>query len=188
MLVQLTEKSFLSGHDVTIGVEFGIYDMEIDGHNVRLQIWDTCGQESFKAITRTYYRGAQGVLLVYDVTRRETFAYLEGWISECTDNADDNVTILLVGNKADLEGQRAVSYEEGKAFAEERNMQFLEASAKTSQNVEEAFRKSALVIYEKFKNGQISLDTNESIKGTSLRRNKSTTSLRKNEKTDKCCN
>jgi Ras-related protein Rab-2A len=135
--------------------------MQIDGRPVKLQIWDTAGQESFRAITRSYYRNTAGVLLVYDITRRETFQYLESWLEECVENSDQNLTIVLVGNKCDLEDDRAVSVEEGQNFADQHGLLFIETSAKTSVNVEEAFVRTAQIIYDKYKKGIITLASSQ---------------------------
>ena len=117
--------------------------MEINGKNVKIQIWDTAGQEAFQAITRTYYKGAIGALLVYDITRRETFTHVTKWLDDVRTNSSKNVTVILIGNKKDLEDKRQVSYEEGEAFAKENGLMFLETSAKTAYNVVEAFNLSA---------------------------------------------
>ncbi|XP_076913217.1 ras-related protein RABB1b-like [Bidens hawaiensis] len=127
--------------------------VSIDGRPVKLQIWDTAGQESFRSITRSYYRGAAGALLVYDITRRETFNHLAGWLEDARQHANPNMTIMLVGNKSDLSHRRAVSKEEGEQFAKENGLLFLEASARTSQNVEEAFLKTAEKILQKIQEG-----------------------------------
>jgi Ras-related protein Rab-2A len=111
-----------------------------------LQIWDTAGHEAFQSITRSYYKGAVGALLVYDITRRETFSHLIKWLSEVKENASKDITIILIGNKNDLEKGRQVSFEEGESFAKENNLLFLETSAKTSKNIMEAFNLSALQI------------------------------------------
>jgi len=86
----------------------------LDGRQVKLQIWDTAGQESFRSITRSYYRGAHGALLVYDITRRETFNHLKGWLQEVRENSNKEMVIMLIGNKCDLESKRAITFEEGK--------------------------------------------------------------------------
>ena len=113
--------------------------MEIKGKKVKLQIWDTAGQERFKNITASYYRGGNGVLLIYDITDRESFESLNFWLIEIEKNANKNVKILLMGNNCDLEDKRKVSYQEGKDFAIKYNMLFLEASAKDNINIKEAF-------------------------------------------------
>ncbi|XP_062225886.1 ras-related protein Rab-2-B isoform X1 [Phragmites australis] len=137
LLLQFTDKRFQPVHDLTIGVEFGARMITIDNKPIKLQIWDTAGQESFRSITRSYYRGAAGALLVYDITRRETFNHLVSWLEDARQHANANMTIMLVGNKCDLSHRRAVSYEEGEQFAKEHGLIFMEASAKTAQNVEE---------------------------------------------------
>ncbi|WVY93435.1 hypothetical protein V8G54_032523 [Vigna mungo] len=111
------------------------------------------GQESFRSITRSYYRGAAGALLVYDITRRETFNHLASWLEDARQHANANMTIMLIGNKCDLAHRRAVSTEEGEQFAKEHGLIFMEASAKTAQNVEEAFIKTAATIYKKIQDG-----------------------------------
>lgn len=153
LLLQFTDKRFQPVHDLTIGVEFGARMITCDSKQIKLQIWDTAGQESFRSITRSYYRGAAGALLVYDITRRETFNHLTRWLEEARQNANANMVILLVGNKVDLEHRRAVSFEEGQKFAEENGLIFLEASAKTAKNVEEAFVSTAAKIYSNIESG-----------------------------------
>eukprot|EP01126_Amoeba_proteus_P067269 TRINITY_DN989_c0_g1_i7.p2 TRINITY_DN989_c0_g1~~TRINITY_DN989_c0_g1_i7.p2 ORF type:complete len:158 (-),score=27.98 TRINITY_DN989_c0_g1_i7:295-768(-) len=128
-----------------------------DGQSVKLQIWDTCGQESFRAITRTYYRNAQAILIVYDITRRGTFNYLSSWLEECRQNGDENAVLVLLGNKCDLEAERQVSVEEGRAFASRHNMIFMETSAKANIGVEDAFMISCKAIYDRWQDGQVNL-------------------------------
>jgi len=153
LLLQFTDHTFHTEHDLTIGVEFGTRIMDIDGKVLKLQIWDTAGQESFRAITQNYYRKAHGCLLCYDITRRATFEHLTGWLDEVRQHSGGELVIMLVGNKCDLEERRAVTYEEGRKFAEENGLFFLETSAKTAENVDEAFLKTAQVIYDKIKKG-----------------------------------
>jgi len=157
LLLQFTDKRFQHTHEVTIGVEFGARTLSVDGKQIRLQIWDTAGQEAFRSITRSYYRGAAGALLVYDITRRETFLHLARWLEETKQNAHPGLSILLVGNKSDLEHRRQVSREEGERFAKENGLLFLETSAKTSNNVEAAFVQTAKEIYQKLQNGTYEL-------------------------------
>ena len=104
-----------------------------------MQVWDTAGQERFKNITASYYRGGNGVLVVYDITDRESFENLNSWLIEIEKNANKNIYKLLIGNKNDLEEKRKVTSQEGKDFAESNGMKFLETSAKTSDKVQEAF-------------------------------------------------
>jgi len=125
----------------------------IDGKQIKLQIWDTAGQESFRSITRSYYRGAAGALLVYDITRRETFNHLTTWLEDARQHSNSNMVIMLIGNKSDLEARRDVKKEEGEAFAREHGLIFMETSAKTAANVEEAFNNTAKDIYQKIQDG-----------------------------------
>ena len=154
LLLQFIDNRFKDSHDLTIGVDFGSKTIKLtDGTNVKVQIWDTAGQESFRSITRSYYRGSICALLVYDITRRQTFDNLARWLDDMRENAYSKMIILLVGNKSDLKFEREVSTEEGQAFAEKHNLIFFETSAKTAQNVEQAFVHSAVVINENIKNG-----------------------------------
>ena len=146
ILLQFTDNKFREQHEITIGVEFESKTIEINGKLIKIQIWDTAGHEAFQSITRTYYKGAVGALLVYDITRRDTFIHLLKWLSEVKENASKEITIILIGNKNDLEDQRQVKYEEGESFAKENNLLFLETSAKTAKNIAEAFNLSALKI------------------------------------------
>jgi len=161
LLLQFTDKRFQPVHDLTIGVEFGARMVTIDNKQVKLQIWDTAGQESFRSITRSYYRGAAGALLVYDITRRETFSHLTRWLEEARQNANQNMVIMLIGNKSDLDHRRQVTKEEGEKFAKQHGLIFLETSAKTAANVEEAFINTAQKIYENIQQGIYDI-TNES--------------------------
>mmetsp|Transcript_96698 Transcript_96698/g.153019 ORF Transcript_96698/g.153019 Transcript_96698/m.153019 type:complete len:214 (-) Transcript_96698:113-754(-) len=161
LLLQFTDKRFRSDHDLTIGVEFGARLVTIDHKQIKLQIWDTAGQESFRSITRSYYRGASGALLVYDVSRRDTFEHLLRWLEEARQNASANMVIMLIANKSDLE-KRAVTYEEGASFAREHGLLFRETSAKSSSNVETAFVDTARKIYENIQNNVYDLSSESS--------------------------
>eukprot|EP01100_Stratorugosa_tubuloviscum_P011808 TRINITY_DN5365_c0_g2_i1.p1 TRINITY_DN5365_c0_g2~~TRINITY_DN5365_c0_g2_i1.p1 ORF type:complete len:204 (+),score=78.71 TRINITY_DN5365_c0_g2_i1:109-720(+) len=148
LLLQFTDERFQPVHDLTIGVEFGSRTVSIDTHQIKLQIWDTAGQEKFRSITRSYYRGAAGALLVYDITRRESFDHVSSWLDDCRKYSNQYITIMLIGNKCDLESKRAVPKEDGERFAKEHNLFFMETSAKTAENVEKAFTDTARKIYE----------------------------------------
>ena len=148
LLLQFTDHKFRHQHELTIGVEFGGKTIEVKNKNIKIQIWDTAGQEAFQAITRTYYKGAIGALLVYDITKRDTFDHINKWINEVKSNGSKGIVCMLIGNKKDLEDQRQVRYEEGKEIADKNDMLFLETSAKTSENVQECFYLSAEKILE----------------------------------------
>ncbi|CAA2989429.1 ras-related RABA1f [Olea europaea subsp. europaea] len=131
----------------TIGVEFATRSIHVEDKIVKAQIWDTAGQERYRAITSAYYRGAVGALLVYDVTRHVTFENVERWLKELRDHTDQNIVIMLVGNKVDLRHLRAVSTEDGTSFAEREKTYFIETSALESMNVENAFTELLTQIY-----------------------------------------
>lgn len=115
----------------TIGVEFGTRIIEVDKQKIKLQIWDTAGQERFRAVTRSYYRGAAGCIMVYDITRRSTFNHLNSWLADTKNLINPSTVIFLIGNKADMEESREVTYEEAKQFADANGLLFIECSAAT---------------------------------------------------------
>ena len=164
LLLQFTDHKFRHEHELTIGVEFGGKTIEVKGKNVKIQIWDTAGQEAFQAITRTYYKGAIGALLVYDITRKETFTHVTKWLEEVKSNSSKQITIILIGNKKDLEDKRQVSYEEGEALAKENGLMFLETSAKTAYNVVEAFNISAQCILNNIEKTGVDPSENSNVK------------------------
>lgn len=156
---QFTDRRFTPIHDLTIGVEFGARIVTVDDKQLKLQIWDTAGQESFRSITRSYYRGAAGALLVYDITRKDTFDHILSWLEDARAHSNSDMSIILVGNKADLEHRREVAKETGEAFAKEHGLLFLETSAKDNVNVDETFLCTAKAIYEKVKAGDLDLSS-----------------------------
>ena len=144
LLLQFTERQFLHEQEVTVGVEMNSRTCHIDGKEIKLEIWDTAGQESYLALTRSYYRAADGCLLVFDITRASTFKALPMWLSEARQNSNNpNLVILMIGNKADLNDQRQVSTAEAEEFAIANNIIYIELSAKNYQQVEESFLTSA---------------------------------------------
>jgi small GTP-binding protein len=139
LLSRFTRDQFNPQSKSTIGVEFATKTMQIDGKTVKAQIWDTAGQERYRAITSAYYRGAVGAMLLYDITTSLTFTSLGRWLHELRETADATITLMLVGNKVDLQDSRAVSPEEGVAFSRAENLLFIETSARDATNVHEAF-------------------------------------------------
>ncbi|WOL19261.1 Small GTPase superfamily [Canna indica] len=139
LLLRFADDSYLDSYISTIGVDFKIRTVEQDGKTIKLQIWDTAGQERFRTITSSYYRGAHGIIVVYDVTDQDSFNNVKQWLNEIDRYASENVNKLLVGNKCDLTANKVVSYETAKAFADEIGIPFLETSAKNATNVEQAF-------------------------------------------------
>lgn len=147
LLSRFTRNEFSLESKSTIGVEFATRSIQTDGKIIKAQIWDTAGQERYRAITSAYYRGAVGALLVYDITKKESFDNVERWLKELKDHADSNIVIMLVGNKSDLQHLKAVSTDEGSAFSEKNGLSFIETSALDSTNVESAFRTILSEIY-----------------------------------------
>jgi len=139
LLLRFADDTYTESYISTIGVDFKIRTIELDGKTVKLQIWDTAGQERFRTITSSYYRGAHGIIVVYDVTDQESFANVKTWLGEIDRYAAENVNKLLVGNKADLVQKKVVEFSVAKEFADSLSIPFLETSAKNSTNVEEAF-------------------------------------------------
>lgn len=119
---------------------------------------DTAGQERFRSVTRSYYRGAAGALLVYDIASRDSFNALQNWLTDARNLASPNIIIVLVGNKKDLEAQREVSFQEASQFARENELIFLECSAFSGENVEETFLRCARTIITNIENGEINPD------------------------------
>ncbi|KAI7899028.1 putative ras-related GTP-binding protein [Cokeromyces recurvatus] len=166
LLSRFTSNEFNLESKSTIGVEFATKNLEIDNHTVKAQIWDTSGQERYRAITGAYYRGAVGALLVYDITRQSSFENVEHWLKELRDHADPNIVIMLVGNKLDLnETSRQVSTEEGGALAEQEGFLFIETSALDATNVENAFATVFNTIYNNLPKRKRENNENEAING-----------------------
>lgn len=148
LLSRFTRNEFNLESKSTIGVEFATRSIVVDGKRIKAQIWDTAGQERYRAITSAYYRGAVGALLVYDIAKHLTYENVERWLKELRDHADDNIVIMLVGNKSDLRHLRAVPTDEARAFAEKNGLSFIETSALDSTNVEASFQHILSAIYK----------------------------------------
>jgi len=138
LLLRFTDDSFTANHLTTIGIDFKIKIINLENKLIKLQIWDTAGQERFRTITKTYYKGAHGIILTYDVTDANSFKNIRNWIKQIEANAQTNVCKVLVGNKCD-KPDRTVTEEEGKKLAEDFGMILFETSAKTNKNVSEVF-------------------------------------------------
>ena len=147
LLVRFVEDKFSPSFITTIGIDFKIKTVDLNGEKVKLQLWDTAGQERFRTITTAYYRGAMGIILVYDVTDERTFKNIHTWYYTVHEHASDDAQLLLVGNKSDMDA-RVVSREQGEALAQELGMPFLESSAKDNSNVDEIFFTLAKLIQE----------------------------------------
>ena len=133
-------------------------NISINDRNVRIQIWDTAGQEAFRSITRSYYKSSTCAFIVYDISEKRTFYNVHAWLQDCRDMCFKNVLIYLIGNKSDLEDKRQVTYEEGKKFADENNLVFFETSALNGNNIEEIFVQSATDLVNKLEAGELTND------------------------------
>jgi len=151
LLLRFADDTYTESYISTIGVDFKIRSIELEGKTVKLQIWDTAGQERFRTITSSYYRGAHGIIIVYDVTDKESFQNIQHWLQEIDKYANEGVMKLLVGNKSDLQSKKVVSYDEAKELADSLGIGFIETSAKNAHNVEQAFTKMALEMKTKVK-------------------------------------
>jgi len=139
LLLRFADDTYTESYISTIGVDFKIRTIELNGKTIKLQIWDTAGQERFRTITSSYYRGAHGIIVVYDITDQVSFNNVKQWLQEIDRYACENVNKLLVGNKSDLTNKRVVDTNTAKEFAETLGIPFLETSAKNATNVEQAF-------------------------------------------------
>uniref|UniRef100_A0A3B4BA68 ZRAB1B, member RAS oncogene family a n=1 Tax=Periophthalmus magnuspinnatus TaxID=409849 RepID=A0A3B4BA68_9GOBI len=151
LLLRFADDTYTESYISTIGVDFKIRTIELDGKTIKLQIWDTAGQERFRTITSSYYRGAHGIIVVYDVTDQESFNNVKQWLQEIDRYASENVNKLLVGNKCDLTTKKVVDYTTAK-FADNLGIPFLETSAKSATNVEQAFMTMAAEIKKRMVN------------------------------------
>lgn len=147
LLARFARNEFNLDSKATIGVEFQTKTLEIDHKTVKAQIWDTAGQERYRAVTSAYYRGAVGAMLVYDISKRQSFDHVAKWLEELRGHADNNIVIMLVGNKSDLGSLRAVPTEDAKEFSERESLYFMETSALEATNVETAFTTVLTEIY-----------------------------------------
>ncbi len=174
MLLKYTDNFFPESHLATIGVEFKTKDIQYNGYNINLQVWDTAGQERFKSITKSFFRNANGIIFVYDITQKNSFKNVKDWIKDSEAN-DTGFKRILVGNKIDLQNKRQVQLNEVKDWADKKNLEVIEASAKTGANIDKAVMKLIELILqnkskdeimkqfgpEKKEGGQLNKDTKE---------------------------
>lgn len=140
ILVRFKDGAFLSGSFIsTVGIDFRNKVVEVDGTKVKLQIWDTAGQERFRSVTHAYYRDANALLLLYDVTNKASFDNIRAWLTEINEYAQEDVVIMLLGNKSDMASERIIKPEDGEKLAKDHGVAFMETSAKTGMNVDLAF-------------------------------------------------
>eukprot|EP00301_Raphidiophrys_heterophryoidea_P023594 c7422_g1_i2.p1 GENE.c7422_g1_i2~~c7422_g1_i2.p1 ORF type:complete len:203 (-),score=70.20 c7422_g1_i2:295-903(-) len=163
LLLRFADDTYTENYISTIGVDFKIRTIDLDSKTIKLQIWDTAGQERFRTISNTYYRGAHGIVIVYDITNFESFQNVQRWLQEIEKYAKDNVNKILLGNKCDLAQTRAVKDTEGRAFAQARDIPFFETSAKNGFNVDQAFTAIASQIRTRMEKGVEPVVTTQNI-------------------------
>ncbi|CAM8999414.1 unnamed protein product [Rhodiola kirilowii] len=161
ILARFSRNEFSLDSKATIGVEFQTRTLMIQQKSVEAQIWDTAGQERYRAVTSAYYRGAVGAMLVYDITKRQSFDHIPRWLEELRAHADKNIVIILIGNKCDLESQRAVPTEDAKEFAQKEGLFFLETSALEATNVETAFTTLLTEIFNIVNKNKVTADESQ---------------------------
>ena len=156
LLLQYIDKECPENHMARIGVEFKDYIVQIKNKNVKLQVWDTSGQERYRSITKNFYRNADGVMFICDVTKEKTFENIKNWLIDSEQNSNNsNFKKILVGNKIDLQKERVIDQEILKNFANKKNMKFYETSAKDGTNVDLIFTELAQLILEDKSDQQI---------------------------------
>lgn len=151
LLLRYLKNEFNTQTKATVGVEFGNTKVQIDNALIKAQIWDTAGQERYRSITSAYYKGAHGALIVYDITRKDSFDSVEKWLSDLKNNGEEKMVIMAIGNKCDMVNERVISTEEGEAKAQRNNIAFLETSALNATNVAKAFDELIQKLYVAFK-------------------------------------
>ena len=185
IMSKFLKNQFMEESKATIGVEFGSKLFNHEGHKIKAQIWDTAGQEKYKAITGAYYKGSKGALVVYDINQKKSFENIEKWVNDLKVAGDPKITIILIGNKSDLEDKRQVLKDQGEEKARSFGCAFLETSAYSGDNIEKAFNLMIKEIYEKFSSdstGEGDLDPGS--KGEDLKLDKADD---KNIKKKSCC-
>lgn len=148
LLLRFSDNIFHDTFLPTIGVDFKIKSVNVYDKSIKLNIWDTAGQDRFKTITQAYYKGAHGIVVVFDITERNSFEHVQNWFQEIKKNAGETVVKILVGNKVDLQESRAVQKSEGEALARSLGVLYVETSAKTGENVDSVFMNLSKQIYD----------------------------------------
>ena len=182
LLLRYLKNEFNTQTKATVGVEFGNTKVQIDNALIKAQIWDTEGQERYRSITSAYYKGAHGALIVYDITRKDSFDSVEKWLSDLKNNGEEKMVIMAIGNKCDMVNERVISTEEGEAKAQRNNIAFLETSALNATNVAKAFDVLIQKLYVAFKKDFEDNDEDD------LGENANTIEIRTgNSKKEQCC-
>ena len=199
ILLRFSRNVFDPGHQATLGIEFANKHLIYNNTDYLIQIWDTAGQENFRSVTRAYYKASAVAMVVYDITKEETFEHIQAWLKDCKELAPRTVLLVLVGNKSDLEDQRVITKERGEYLAKENNMMFFETSALNGNGIEEAFKKSIEAVDQKIRSGYYNLSDsgkqgikkiingNENNGGERIIDKKSLSIGKKQKEDDPCC-
>ena len=184
LTTQAVRNNFIEFYQATVGFEFLTFNLRINSNVVKLQIWDTCGQEVYKSLISNFYRNCSLALIVYAINNRDTFEHAENWLNDLKNQSNPNVRVFLVGNKSDLESERTVSKEEAEQFKEEKKLdRFIETSAKTGENARNVMLEAAKILYKDYLKAKQDLSNeDDNQKGDKLERKKPATSGGK-----KCC-
>ena len=184
LTTQAVRNNFEEFYTATIGFEFLTFNLRINNNVLKLQIWDTCGQEVYKSLITNFYRNSSLALIIYAINNLDSFKHAENWLNELKAQANPNVKVFLVGNKSDLENERVVSKEDGEKFKEEKNLdKFIETSAKTGENARNVLLEAAKLLYKNYLNAKNTLGAiKDNQKGDKLERKK-----QKNKGGKKCC-
>ena len=185
IMSKFLKNQFMENSKATVGVEFGSKLFIHENHKIKAQIWDTAGQEKYKAITGAYYKGSKGALVIYDITRKETFDNIEKWVNDLKTAGDPKITIIIIGNKSDLADKRQITKEEGEEKAKSFGCAFLETSAFNGENIDKAFDIMVKEIYEKFSSdtgGDEQIESDTKVEDIKLERDKVDINKKK-----KCC-
>ena len=187
LTTQAVRNNFEEFYTATVGFEFLTFNMRINNNVLKLQIWDTCGQEVYKSLISNFYRNSSLALILYAINNSDTFKHAETWLHDLKSQANPNVRVFLVGNKSDLEDERVVTKEEGERFKEEKKLdRFIETSAKTGENAQGVLLEAAKLLYKdylKAKKNFANGEETDNQKGDRLERKKP----KNNNEGKKCC-
>ena len=174
LTTQAVRNNFEEFYTATIGFEFLTFNIRINNNVLKLQIWDTCGQEVYKSLITNFYRNSSLALIIYAINNMDSFKHAENWLNELKAQANPNVKVFLVGNKSDLENERVVSREDGEKFKEEKNLdKFIETSAKTGENARNVLLEAAKLLYKGYLKAKNNLgDMKDNQKGDRLEKKK----------------
>ena len=178
LTTQAVRNNFEEFYQATVGFEFLTFNLRINNNVVKLQIWDTCGQEVYKSLISNFYRNSSLALIIYAINNKDSFQHAENWLNDLKNQSNPNVRVFLVGNKSDLEDQRVITKEEGERFKEEKKLdRFIETSAKTGENARSALLEAAKLLYKDYLKAKENMtnsgnNNNDDQKGDKLERKK----------------